>query len=244
MLEQSGARLELRQEPPHFVVTLRGTDVRSSYSAGSFDRSVSTYIVAVEGVNAGAVVHALEREGFTVDAAWGPLTELTDRPGWEQLDLLVVIEPDGDIPDDAEYSRVHRAIPGAAIVVICSAERERPQGLVWAGADAVVFDPGADAVIGPVVRTVLAGYLSVPHSLRAAVQPPPLTRRERQMLELVIEGLTNREIAERLYLAESTVKRHLSSTFRRLGVSSRREAAAAVLAADQVAMPGPLSRHA
>jgi orotate phosphoribosyltransferase-like protein len=52
------------------------------------------------------------------------------------------------------------------------------------------------------------------------------------VLQLVAAGLTNGEIADRLYLSESTIKSHLSSSFRRLGVSSRAEAAAAVLDPD------------
>jgi DNA-binding NarL/FixJ family response regulator len=193
---------------------------------------VSTFVIAVDGINAATIIHALEREGLNVSAAWGPLTELA-KPEWERLELVVVVESDDQEVPDAAYRELRSNVPGATIVVICSADRVRPQSLIWTGVDGIVFDPGADAVVGPTVRALLAGYLVVPATLRAALQPPPLTRRERQILELVIEGLTNREIAERLYLAESTVKRHLSSTFRRLGVRSRREAAAAVLAAEQ-----------
>jgi DNA-binding NarL/FixJ family response regulator len=193
---------------------------------------IATYVVAAEGVTAGTIIHALEREGLSLRAAWGPLDHLA-RPEWARLDLVVVVEPDGGVHSDAEYVQLRNTLLQASITVICSADRERPQALLWAGVDGIIFDPGADAVVGPAVRTVLRGYVTVPRALRAALQPPALTRRERQMLELVVEGLTNREIAERLYLAESTVKRHLSSTFKRLGVSSRREAAAAVLAAEQ-----------
>jgi DNA-binding NarL/FixJ family response regulator len=56
--------------------------------------------------------------------------------------------------------------------------------------------------------------------------------REKQVLELVLAGLTNGEIAGRLYLSESTVKSHLASSFRKLGVSSRVEAARRVLDPD------------
>jgi DNA-binding CsgD family transcriptional regulator len=197
------------------------------------DQAVSTYVVATDGVSAGVVVHALEREGLKVDAAWGPMIEEPSAPEWRRLDLLVVVEPEDDTYPDAQYADLCNGLPRATVIVICSADRERPQTLIWAGVDGLIFEPGADAVIGPAVGSLLAGYVVVPRTLRAAVLPPPLTRRERQMLELIVEGLTNREIADRLYLAESTVKRHLSSTFRRLGVSSRREAAAAVLAAEQ-----------
>jgi len=44
----------------------------------------------------------------------------------------------------------------------------------------------------------------------------------------VVEGLTNREIAERLYLAESTIKTHLSSIFRKIDARSRAEAVSRV----------------
>jgi len=202
------------------------------YAQSSVDHPVATYVVASEGVTAGIVIHALEREGLSVNGAWGSVRGLAQADA-EHLDLVVVVESDIEPLADAEYTRLRSTAPRAAIAVICSAERPRPQGLLWAGANGIIFEPGADAVVGPAVRAILAGYVVVPQALRAGIRPPPLTRRERQMLELVVEGLTNREIAERLYLAESTVKRHLSATFRRLGVSSRREAVAEVLAAEQ-----------
>jgi DNA-binding CsgD family transcriptional regulator len=204
----------------------------TSHPRSTLQRALSTYVVASEGIAAGVIIQALEREGLNVEARWGSLDTLT-KPDALRLDLLVVVEPDDRPFSEDQYVAIRSSLPRATIAVICPADRPRPQALIWAGADGIIFEPGADAVIGPAVRTLLAGYVSIPRSLRAGLQPPPLTRRERQMLELVVEGLTNREIAERLYLAESTVKRHLSSTFRRLGVSSRREAAAAVLAAEQ-----------
>jgi two-component system, NarL family, response regulator DesR len=52
-----------------------------------------------------------------------------------------------------------------------------------------------------------------------------LTAREREVLDLLVEGLTNREIASRLFLAEVTVKVHVRHILRKLGVRSRTEAA-------------------
>ncbi|MEZ5232077.1 MAG: response regulator transcription factor [Acidimicrobiales bacterium] len=53
-----------------------------------------------------------------------------------------------------------------------------------------------------------------------------LTDQERRILELIGEGMTNRQIAERLYLAEKTVKNYVSNLLAKLGMSRRTEAAA------------------
>jgi DNA-binding CsgD family transcriptional regulator len=55
---------------------------------------------------------------------------------------------------------------------------------------------------------------------------PVLTPRELQVLKLVAQGLTNRDIAQRLVLSEHTVRRHLANIFRKLNLSSRAAAAA------------------
>ncbi|PDW02754.1 response regulator [Candidatus Viridilinea mediisalina] len=56
-------------------------------------------------------------------------------------------------------------------------------------------------------------------------QRPPLTRREREVLHLVTEGLTNREIAERLGISPGTVKNHVEHIIAKLNVSDRTQAA-------------------
>jgi len=80
----------------------------------------------------------------------------------------------------------------------------------------------------------------VPREAREHVEKPVLSLREKQILNLVVSGLTNRQIAERLYLAESTVKTHLTAAFGKLGVRSRSEAAAALLDPEEPLLAGLL----
>lgn len=199
---------------------------------GTFGQRLSTHVVAAEGIVARAIISGLERDGIDVNATWGPLSQAL-HPDRERLHLLAFVEPEHTGYPEADYVRARSALPDAVIVALCSSERKHVERLLWAGVDAILLEPGADAVVGPAVRNLLSGYVVVPHTLRAALYPPALTRREREMLRLVDEGLTNREIAGRLYLAESTVKRHLSSAFRRLGVSSRNEAIVALHASER-----------
>lgn len=95
-----------------------------------------------------------------------------------------------------------------------------------AGAAGLVYDERLERALAHVLRAVLSGQLSLPRELRRCAVPPPFSHRERQILALVVRGLANRQIAAALCLAESTVKSHLATAFRKLGVNSRKEAAA------------------
>lgn len=97
------------------------------------------------------------------------------------------------------------------------------------GVDGIVLKADAEKALASAVAVVCAGQVSVPSRHRGAVRARELTTRERQILALVVTGLTNSQIAAELFLAESTVKSHLSSAFNKLGVSSRSEAAAVIL---------------
>ena len=86
------------------------------------------------------------------------------------------------------------------------------------------FGKRVDGVDGR--RAAVRQAVSMPASMRHSIEPPALSHRERQALGLALAGLTNAQIARTVFIAESTVKSHLSSAFRRLGVHSRREAVA------------------
>lgn len=75
-------------------------------------------------------------------------------------------------------------------------------------------------------RKLMTGFAT----LSKGPPPPPepqenqLTGREQEVLELLVEGASNREIAERLFLSDKTVKQHVTKILRKLGVRSRSQA--------------------
>jgi DNA-binding NarL/FixJ family response regulator len=107
------------------------------------------------------------------------------------------------------------------------AARESRRGIADCGASFLAVGDLATH-LEQALRMATSGYRLLPQEFRAAPRFP-LTAREKQILGLVVMGLSNGEIASRLFVEETTVKTHLSSVFAKLGVSSRREAAALVL---------------
>jgi DNA-binding NarL/FixJ family response regulator len=131
--------------------------------------------------------------------------------------------------------QVHAAaarFPGNPLVVIAAASRSGVHKALEAGAAGLVLDSQIAAALVPTIRAVAVGQVVVPGEMRRHATRPALSHRERETLALVVKGLTNRQIAARLYLAESTVKTHLTSVFAKLGVGSRSEAVALVLDPD------------
>ena len=117
----------------------------------------------------------------------------------------------------------------AAVLVCRSARGTEVRRALELGVDGVVLSDDVEDVLVAVVAVVCAGQLSVPGGQRGDVTMRALTTREKQTLALSSRGLTNAQIAAKLFLAESTVKSHLSSAFGKLGVSSRYEAATVIL---------------
>lgn len=101
------------------------------------------------------------------------------------------------------------------------AKTAEPQQMI----DAVRAVADGHAYLTPsVTQQVIAqatGKAAVPH----AADPNQLTEREREVLRLVAEGLTNKEIARRLVISPFTAKTHISRIMQKLGVSTRTQAA-------------------
>lgn len=62
------------------------------------------------------------------------------------------------------------------------------------------------------------------HANANAAEEPVLTRREREILQLLAMGLSNQEMAEKLVIAEGTLKRHVANLYQKLGVHNRTQA--------------------
>src|ERR687896_1478045 len=111
------------------------------------------------------------------------------------------------------------------ILVVPEGSGALTRGAIKAGASAVVREDDLAATLTVALAAAGAGLVAVPRELRRHIQREALSHREKEILGLVVMGFTNAEIARKLFLAESTVKSHLSSTFEKLGVRTRREAA-------------------
>jgi DNA-binding NarL/FixJ family response regulator len=81
-------------------------------------------------------------------------------------------------------------------------------------------DPNGNS---PAPQAAAAAQLE--HGAEASGDGSPLSSRERQVVELVSQGFKNREIAQRMFISEQTVKNHLHNIFDKLGVSDRLELA-------------------
>ena len=144
--------------------------------------------------------------------------------------LMDILLPDGN--GVATTAALHRRYPGIAVVALTSVDDpDRVRSVLQAGAVGYVLkDAGPDELLSA-VRSAARGEGSVDASLalKLAEPRPPgisaLTVREREVLALVGEGKSNQQIATRLFITERTARTHVSNVLRKLGLSSRTQAA-------------------
>lgn len=144
---------------------------------------------------------------------------------------LVVAHTPACSPKDVEVLRGCKCRhDGLQVIVVCDeADVRTTRRAVDAGINGVILTAQIESALWPTVAAVMAGQTVVPAALGASLRRESLSFREKQILGLVVLGFTNSQIGARLFLAESTVKSHLSSSFTKLGVASRSEAAALIL---------------
>jgi NarL family two-component system response regulator LiaR len=131
---------------------------------------------------------------------------------------------------------IRQHFPEVQVIALTSfKDKELVQDALQAGAIGYLLkDVSADA-LAQAIRAAHAGRATLsPEAAQALVQsatkpPTPghdLTERERDVLVLLVEGLSNRQIADKLVVSPSTIKSHVSHILAKLGVASRTEAAA------------------
>ncbi len=91
--------------------------------------------------------------------------------------------------------------------------------------EAIKLVQAGESVVSPGLTVKLIAELNTGRTHEAhPASDNPLSAREQEVLELMAEGIGNREIAERLFVSEKTVKNHVTSIFRKLDVSDRTQA--------------------
>lgn len=146
-----------------------------------------------------------------------------------------IVAVDVSLPDSLRRlrDRLTHADGRPVVVVSPSCDPLGARRAVRAGANSLVLEQELEAALVPAVRAVAAGLNALPAKLQSRVNDLAFSHRERQVLRLAIDGHTNREIATELFLAESTVKTHLSSAYGKLGAGGRKDAAAMILDPEQ-----------
>lgn len=152
------------------------------------------------------------------------------RTAAEALALLPRLRPDVALVDvfladgsGVDLCRELRAAsPSTRVLLISGAGRMATAAARAAGASGFLAKDQGAAEIVAAVRAVAAGHEAFP--ARGGRPQPLLTEREREVLEMIAGGATNREIAQALYLSPHTVKEHTSALYRKLRARNRAEA--------------------
>lgn len=132
-----------------------------------------------------------------------------------------------------EVSDIRVLASDAPVLVFASAPNLRlARAALRAGADGLIYSRMSEEQLLRAVSVAIRGEVVLPRELLGYwldEQYTPdlsvLSARQREIVELMVEGLTNAEIATHLWLSESAIKQHLRATYKALGVRNRNEAA-------------------
>ena len=170
-------------------------------------------------------------EAGTVASALAQVKSL--RPDVAVLDVRL---PDGD--GVSACREIRSRLPETACLMLTSyGDEQALLGAIMAGAAGYVMNQASGAELVSAVRAVAAGESILdPHATRQLMERlrerkggadplSALSAQEKRILELIGGGLTNRQIAERMFLAEKTIKNYVSSLLSKLGMHHRTQAA-------------------
>ncbi len=191
-------------------------------------------IVAADQFASRRIAAAVAESGMVPVAVARDATELVEVASLARPQAVVLAADPSSATSLAEIRRLTAAFRNAHVVIVSTgAEGAGVRQALSAGADGVVGEGEIETALVATTQAVLVGNICVPRKLHRCLFKPAFSHRERQVLALVVRGFGNRQIASRLFLAESTVKSHLASAFQKLGVRSRKEAAALLMDPDE-----------
>jgi len=188
--------------------------------------------------------HPIVREGFTqlfefVDGIDVVATAATAREGLESIDMLVpdVVLLDLHLPDADGATlagRVRMRHPDVHVVIFTAgAEPSEVRQATAAGVDGVLLKTMAVDQLIHSIREVADGQRVLDPDLAGAAYSAdvdagsvPLSQREIDVLALLAQGMTNKDVAAALFIARATVKSHIENILRKLGASDRAAAVA------------------
>lgn len=189
----------------------------------------------------GPLADALVGDGCEVIASVATL-EAASAEARDQADVIVLAA--GDLQVDAAIDEIVASLPEVAVVVVSASPAPARQLRRHRAGWAVVPENTPLRGLAATVRTAVAGLVTIPggwlgravdgEPLPFDLETPadvgthdePLTPREREVLTLLADGLSNRGMAARLGISEHTVKFHVSAIYAKLGVANRAEAVA------------------
>ena len=147
--------------------------------------------------------------------------------------LMDMVMPD---MDGLETTRkVLEKYPSVKIIILTSFTKDNMvQDALEAGATSYLLKDTSIDQLAEAIRSAYTGQPTLsPEATRALVNSksgpqrfePDLTRREKQVLALIVEGLSNEEIADQLVISHATARHHVSACISKLGVKNRTQAA-------------------
>ena len=184
--------------------------------------------------------HAVVRSGLTAFLSANPDLELVGEAenGQQAVQRAGLLQPDVILMDlimpvmdgVAATQTIKRLYPHIQIVVLTSfQEDELVQNALRAGAVGYLMKNVTARELVAAIRSARDGRMTLSSEAAQALvranqqaqETESLTEREREVLKLMVEGLNNAEIAERLVVSLSTVKYHISNLLGKLGVDNR-----------------------
>jgi len=152
----------------------------------------------------------------------------------QQPDVILMDLVMPELGGVAATRTIHQRWPHVQVIALTSfQEKELVQDALQAGAIGYLLKNVSGDELAEAIRQAHAGRPTLaPEAVQALIQPPSeaesmaadLTRREQEVLALLVKGMSNPEIAGHLVISRATVKVHISSILSKLGVASRAEA--------------------